>query len=205
MIELLDKGVYLLQGQVIVEDADKMGLKELNNRLQYKGLEPLSELSIFQEQAHKGTIAYQIGSMASHDITYPDVVAVYLIGSPMPGVGPQDVALDIIKAILKNNFVKNKVMEFVGPGISNLSVDYRNGIDVMTTETTCLTSIWRTDEQVKEYFEIHGRPEAYCKLEPKAVTYYDGLLKVDLSRILPCPKNALTDREFATESGDSHS
>ena len=338
MIELLDKGVYLLQGQVIVEDADKMGLEELNNRLQYKGLEPLAEeVSIVQEQAHEGTIAYQIltdhntiddkkklkikfDSMASHDITYvgitqtasasgmkefpvpyvltnchnslcavggtineddhvfglsaarkyggifvpphqavihqyvremmagcgkmilgsdshtrygalgtmaigegggelakqlvkrtydityPDVVAVYLVGSPLPGVGPQDVALAIIKAVFKNGFVKNKVMEFVGPGISNLSVDYRNGIDVMTTETTCLTSIWRTDEQVQEYFEIHGRPEDYRKLEPKAVTYYDGLLKVDLSRILPMialpfhPSNAWTIAEFNENS-----
>lgn len=337
MIKLSDKGFYLLQGQAIVEDADKLGLEEINNRLRFEGLEPLSECNITQEQASTGTIAYKIltdhntidskkdlrikfDSMASHDITYvgitqtavasgmkefpvpyvltnchnslcavggtineddhvfglsaarkfggifvpahhavihqyiremmagcgkmilgsdshtrygalgtmaigegggelakqlvkrtydiayPDVVAVYLEGCPVPGVGPQDVALAIIKAVFKNGFVKNKVMEFVGPGISNLTVDYRNGIDVMTTETTCLTSIWRTDEQVKEYFTIHGRPEAYSKLDPKAVTYYDGLIKVDLSSILPMialpfhPSNAWTIAEFNQNS-----
>lgn len=121
----------------------------------------------------------------TYDIACPDVIAVYLEGKPMPGVGPQDVALAIISAVFKSGFVKNKVMEFVGPGIENLSVDFRNGIDVMTTETTCLSSIWRTDEQVADYYRIHGRPEAYSKLEPGEVSYYDGMIKVDLSRIRP--------------------
>ncbi|AJQ27131.1 hydratase [Pelosinus fermentans] len=337
MIELLDKGVYLLQGQVILEDADKLSLEEVNNRLKHEGLGPLPAGRIEREQARAGTIAYTIltdhntindkqnlkikfDAMASHDITYvgitqtasasgmkefpvpyiltnchnslcavggtineddhvfglsaarkyggifvpahqavihqyvremmagcgkmilgsdshtrygalgtiaigegggelakqlvkrtydiayPDVVAVYLEGSPVPGVGPQDVAIAIIKAVFKNGFVKNKVMEFVGPGVSNLTVDYRNGIDVMTTETTCLTSIWRTDEQVEEYFKIHGRSEAYRRLDPKAVTYYDGLIKLDLSRILPMialpfhPSNAWTIAEFNENS-----
>lgn len=119
----------------------------------------------------------------TYDVAFPGIIAVYLEGSPKPGVGPQDVALAIIKAVFANGFVKNKVMEFVGPGIANLSVDYRNGIDVMTTETTCLSSIWVTDEAVREYFEIHGRPEAYAKLEPGKVAYYDGVIKVDLSKI----------------------
>jgi len=337
MVELLGKGIYLLQGQVILEDADKLGLQEVNNRLAYEGVAPLAKCIINQERARGGTMAYQIfnkhnttddkenlklqfDALASHDITYvgitqtasasgmkefpvpyvltnchnslcavggtineddhvfglsaarkyggifvpahqavihqymremmagcgkmilgsdshtrygalgtmaigegggelakqlvkhtydiayPDVVAVYLKGCPVPGVGPQDVALAIIKAVFKNGFVKNKVMEFVGPGISNLTVDYRNGIDVMTTETTCLTSIWRTDEQVKEYFNIHARPEAYNKLDPQAVAYYDGLIKVDLGRILPMialpfhPSNAWTIAEFNQNS-----
>lgn len=337
MVELLNKGVYLLQGQVILEDADTLRLQEVNNRLAYEGLELLAESSINHEQARAGTIAHQILSahntiadkqnlrikfdaLTSHDITYvgiiqtasasgmkefpvpyvltnchnslcavggtineddhvfglsaarkyggifvpahqavihqymremmvgcgkmilgsdshtrygalgtmaigegggelakqlvkrtydiayPDVVAVYLEGSPVPGVGPQDIALAIIKAVFKNGFVKNKVMEFVGPGISNLTVDYRNGIDVMTTETTCLTSIWRTDEKVKEYFEIHARSEAYSKLDPKSVAYYDGLIKVDLGCIQPMialpfhPSNAWTIAEFNQNS-----
>ena len=337
MVELLDQGVYLLQGQVILSNADKLELKDINNRLKSEGLAMLSEGSIAQEQARAGTIAYKIltdhntiddkqnlkikfDAMASHDITYvgiiqtavasgmkefpvpyvltnchnslcavggtineddhvfglsaarkfggifvpphqavihqymremmagcgkmilgsdshtrygalgtmaigegggelakqlvkrtyniayPDVVAVYLKGSPVSGVGPQDVALAIIKAVFKKGFVKNKVMEFVGPGISNLSVDYRNGIDVMTTETTCLTSIWRTDEQVQEYLTIHGRPEAYTQLDPKAVAYYDALIKVDLGSILPMialpfhPSNAWTIAEFNQNS-----
>ena len=99
----------------------------------------------------------------TYDIAYPEVVAVYLEGKTVKGVGPQDVALAIIKAVFANGFVKNKVLEFVGPGISNLSVDFRNGIDVMTTETTCLSSIWRTDEQVQQYYQIHGRPEQYSR------------------------------------------
>ncbi|MDP4087769.1 MAG: hydratase [Bacillota bacterium] len=121
----------------------------------------------------------------TYDISSPEVIAVYLEGAPRKGVGPQDVALSIIGAVFKNSFVKNKVMEFVGPGISNLSVDYRNGIDVMTTETTCLSSIWVTDEKVQEYYNIHGRPEGYAKLEPGVVAYYDGLIKVDLDKVEP--------------------
>lgn len=121
----------------------------------------------------------------TYDVTCPEVIAVYLEGAPRTGVGPQDVALAIIGAVFNRGFVKNKVMEFVGPGIANLSVDYRNGIDVMTTETTCLSSIWCTDDKVKEYYAIHGRPEDYAKLEPKAIAYYDGLIKVDLSKVEP--------------------
>ncbi len=121
----------------------------------------------------------------TYDITYPEVIAVYLEGKPVPGVGPQDVALAIIGAVFKTGFVKNKVLEFVGPGINNLTVDFRNGIDVMTTETTCLSSIWCTDEQVAEYYRIHGRPEEYKKLAPDEVSYYDGMVKVDLNRIRP--------------------
>lgn len=316
MVEVLDQGVYLLKGQVIVQDADNLSLAELNNRLAYKGIAPLLESNIEQERARTGTIAYQIltahnatedkrnlklrfDALASHDITYvgiiqtamasgltefpvpyvltnchnslcavggtineddhvfgfsaarkyggifvpthqavihqymremmagcgkmilgsdshtrygalgtmaigegggeiakqllertydlryPEVVAIYLEGCPKAGVGPQDVALAIIKAVFKNGMVKNKVMEFVGPGIANLTVDYRNGIDVMTTETTCLSSIWRTDEQVEEYYKIHGRSNAYQRLDPREVSYYDGLVKVDLSRVEP--------------------
>jgi len=121
----------------------------------------------------------------TYDITYPDIIGVYLQGNPRPGVGPQDVALAIISAVFKSGFVTNKVLEFVGPGIANLSVDYRNGIDVMTTETTCLSSIWKTDDKVRQYFEIHGRPEAYTKLEPGEVSYYDGMIMVDLDKIEP--------------------
>ena len=121
----------------------------------------------------------------TYDINRPGVVAVYLTGKPQLGVGPQDVALAIIGQVFKNGYVKNKVMEFVGDGIKNLNVEYRNGIDVMTTETTCLSSVWITDEQVEEYFEIHGRKEAYKKLEPGQVTYYDGAIIVDLSKVKP--------------------
>lgn len=121
----------------------------------------------------------------TYDITSPEVIAVYLEGQPRKGVGPQDVALSIIGAVFSNGFVKNKVMEFVGPGIANLTVDYRNGIDVMTTETTCLSSIWITDEKVQEYYSVHERPEDYAKLEPGVVAYYDGIIKVDLSKVEP--------------------
>ncbi|EGO64821.1 hydratase [Acetonema longum] len=121
----------------------------------------------------------------TYDIAYPEVIAIYLEGEPKPGVGPHDVALAIIKAVYDNNFVTNKIMEFVGPGVHKLSVDFRNGIDVMTTETTCLSSIWCTDDTVKEYFAIHGRPDAYACLEPAEVSYYDGLVKVNLSKIDP--------------------
>jgi len=121
----------------------------------------------------------------TYDINMPGVVAVYLTGKPQKGVGPQDIALAIIGAVFKNGYVKNKVMEFIGDGIKNLSVDYRIGIDVMTTETTCLSSIWTTDLAVKEFYEIHKRPEDYKELNPGEAAYYDGLIYVDLSTIKP--------------------
>ncbi|WP_346354052.1 hydratase [Azotosporobacter soli] len=315
MVELQKQGMYLLKGQVLLEDADRLGVEACNRKLAEAGLEPLCESTIEREKARRSTMAYQIMSshnsgdnenlklrfdaLASHDITYvgiiqtavasglkefpvpyvltnchnslcavggtineddhvfgfaaakkfggifvpphqavihqymremmtgcgkmilgsdshtrygalgtlaigegggeiakqllqrsydisyPDVVGVYLSGKPKNGVGPQDVALSIIKAVFKNGFVKNKVMEFVGPGIDNLTVDFRNGIDVMTTETTCLTSIWRTDGQVAEHYRIHGRSDAYQALNSGEVSYYDGIVKVDLSRIEP--------------------
>lgn len=138
----------------------------------------------------------------TYDINMPGVVGVYLTGTPVKGVGPQDVALAIIGAVFKNGFVKNKVMEFVGPGVSSLSADFRIGIDVMTTETTCLSSIWRTDAQVKEFYEIHERPEEYRELNPGQVAYYDGMIKVDLSRVRPMiampfhPSNTYTIEEL---------
>jgi len=121
----------------------------------------------------------------TYDVAYPEVVAVYLKGKPVLGVGPHDVALAIIRAVFKEAFVLNKVMEFVGPGVSNLTVDFRNGIDVMATETTCLSTIWQTDEKVADYYKIHGRPEAYQRLEPGEVSYYDAMVEVDLNRIEP--------------------
>lgn len=121
----------------------------------------------------------------TYDVTMPKVVAVYLTGKPLKGVGPQDIALAIIGKVFANGYVNNKVMEFIGDGIDNLSVDYRIGIDVMTTETTCLSSIWRTDDLVKEYYEIHGRMEDYKELLPNAIVYYDGLIYVDLTEIKP--------------------
>ncbi len=121
----------------------------------------------------------------TYDIKMPEVVAIYLDGEPMKGVGPQDVALAIIGATFANGYVNNKVMEFVGPGVGKLSADFRIGIDVMTTETTCLSSIWKTDEKIKEFYEIHGRQEEYKELEPGAVTYYDGMVYVNLSEIRP--------------------
>lgn len=121
----------------------------------------------------------------TYDISMPGVVGVYLKGSPIPGVGPQDVALAIIGAVFKNGYVKNKVMEFVGPGVENLSADFRIGIDVMTTETTCLSSIWKTDEKIREFYEIHGREEEYKELNPGEVTYYDGMIVVNLDEIRP--------------------
>ena len=121
----------------------------------------------------------------TYDINMPGVVGVYLTGEPVKGVGPQDVALAIIGAVFGNGYVKNKVMEFVGPGVASLSADFRIGIDVMTTETTCLSSIWRTDEQIKEFYEIHGRTEEYRELNPGEVTYYDGMITVDLSKVRP--------------------
>ena len=119
----------------------------------------------------------------TYDMAYPGVVAVYLTGKPNPGVGPQDVALALVGATYANGYVKNKVMEFVGPGVAGLSADFRNGIDVMTTETTCWSSIWQTDEVTREYFDIHGRPEAYKPLAPADVAYYDGCIELDLSTV----------------------
>ena len=121
----------------------------------------------------------------TYDINMPGVVAVYLTGAPIPGVGPQDVALAIIGAVFGNGYVKNKVMEFVGPGVASLTPDFRIGIDVMTTETTCLSSIWQTDDQVKEFYEIHERAEEYKELAPTNVAYYDGVIEIDLSTIRP--------------------
>ena len=144
----------------------------------------------------------------TYDVTGPEIIAVYLEGNSAPGVGPQDVALAIIGAVFKNGFVKNKVLEFVGPGISNLSVDYRNGIDVMTTETTCLSSIWCTDEKVKEYYSIHGRTEEYSELKPGKFAYYDGAVVVDLSKIeamiaLPFhPSNVYSINELNANASD---
>ena len=137
----------------------------------------------------------------TYDINMPQVVGVYLTGKPVRGVGPQDVALAIIGAVFKNGFVKNKVMEFVGPGVASLSADFRIGIDVMTTETTCLSSIWETDDEVKDFYEIHGRKEEYKELKPGEVTYYDGMITVDLSKIRPMiampfhPSNTYTIEE----------
>lgn len=121
----------------------------------------------------------------TYDINMPGVVGVYLTGEPVKGVGPQDVALAIIGAVFDNGYVKNKVMEFVGPGVSALSADFRIGIDVMTTETTCLSSIWRTDDEVRNFYEIHGRTEEYQELNPGEIAYYDGMITVDLSKIRP--------------------
>ncbi len=121
----------------------------------------------------------------TYDINMPGVVAIYLDGKPEKGVGPQDVALAIIGAVFGNGYVNNKVMEFVGPGVENLSADFRIGVDVMTTETTCLSSIWKTDEAIREFYEIHGRTEDYKELNPGAVAYYDGMVYVDLSQIKP--------------------
>jgi aconitate hydratase len=313
---LVKRGIYLLKGQLVLEEAGPLALADVNNRLSRAGLAPLSEKNLDKERAREGTISFQILSshnrsgdrhhlklqfdaLTSHDITfvgiiqtarasglkefpvpyvltnchnslcavggtinaddhmfgltaarkfggifvpphqavihqymremiaaggtmilgsdshtrygvlgtmgigegggevakqllkktydlaYPEVVAVYLEGSPVPGVGPQDVALAILRAVYEDGFVKNNVMEFVGPGVSSLSVDFRTGIDIMTTETTCLSSIWRTDEKAADFYRIHGRPEAYRRLEPGEISYYDGMLKVDLSRIEP--------------------
>ena len=138
----------------------------------------------------------------TYDIDMPGVVGVYLTGTPMIGVGPQDVALAIIGEVFDKGYVKNKVMEFVGPGVSNLSVDFRIGIDVMTTETTCLSSIWRTDAKVEDFYAIHGRPTAYKELNPGAVAYYDGMIEIDLSQIKPMiampfhPSNTYTIEEL---------
>ena len=138
----------------------------------------------------------------TYDIDMPGVVGVYLTGTPAIGVGPQDVALAIIGEVFDKGYVKNKVMEFVGPGVSNLSVDFRIGIDVMTTETTCLSSIWRTDAKVSDFYAIHGRPSAYKELNPGEVAYYDGMIEIDLSQIKPMiampfhPSNTYTIEEL---------
>jgi aconitate hydratase len=138
----------------------------------------------------------------TYDIPMPGVVAVHLTGKPQKGVGPQDIALAVIGAVFKNGYVNNKVMEFVGEGIDHLSVDFRIGIDVMTTETTCLSSIWRTDSSVKEFYEIHGRAEDYKELKPAAVAYYDGVVEVNLSEVKPMiampfhPSNVYTIEEL---------
>ena len=121
----------------------------------------------------------------TYDVNMPGVIAVYLTGSPVPGVGPQDVALAIIKAVFANGYVKNKVMEFVGPGVASLSADFRIGVDVMTTETTCLSSIWSTDEKIREFYSIHGREGDYKELNPGADAYYDGAIELDLGEIRP--------------------
>lgn len=138
----------------------------------------------------------------TYDVQRPEVIAIYLDGKPKHGVGPQDVALAIEKAVFNNGFVKNKVMEFVGPGITHLSMDFRNGIDVMTTETTCLSTIWRTDARTKEYVTLHGRSDAYQELNPGKVAYYDGLVKVNLDEVesmiaMPFhPSNVYTIKEI---------
>lgn len=137
----------------------------------------------------------------TYDINMPGVIAVYLTGEPIKGVGPQDVALAIIGAVFKNGYVNNKVMEFVGPGVAKLSADFRIGVDVMTTETTCLSSIWQTDEEIKKFYDIHGRSKDYKELKPESVAYYDGVVKVDLGSIRPMiampfhPSNAYPIKE----------
>ena len=137
----------------------------------------------------------------TYDINMPGVVGIYLKGKPVKGVGPQDVALAIIGAVFEKGYVNNKVMEFVGPGVSNLSADFRIGVDVMTTETTCLSSIWRTDDVIKEFYEIHGREEEYKELNPGSVAYYDGIVEVDLDKVKPMiampfhPSNTYTIEE----------
>ena len=137
----------------------------------------------------------------TYDINMPGVIAVYLDGEPAKGVGPQDVAIALIKAVFANGYVKNKVLEFVGPGVKNLSADFRIGVDVMTTETTCLSSIWQTDEKIQEFYDIHKRPEAYKELNPGEVAYYDGVVSINLSELKPMiampfhPSNAYTIEE----------
>ena len=144
----------------------------------------------------------------TYDISYPGVVGVYLDGKPAPGVGPQDIALAIIGAVFKNGYVKNKVMEFVGPGVASMECDYRNGVDVMTTETTCLSSIWRTDEKTKAFLTVHGRGDDYRQLDPEEVAYYDGMIYIDLSTVKPMialpfhPSNTYEIEEFLASPAD---
>ena len=138
----------------------------------------------------------------TYDVNAPEVVLVYLTGKPRRGVGPHDVAIALVKATFASGFVKNKVLEFVGPGVKNLPADFRNGIDVMTTETTCLSSIWETDEVIEDYYKTYGRPEAYKKLAPKANAYYDSMITIELDKVEPMialpfhPSNAYTIKEF---------
>ena len=142
----------------------------------------------------------------TYDIKSPEVVLVYLTGEVKRGIGPHDVAIALVGATFANGFVKNKVLEFVGPGVKNLPIDFRNGIDVMTTETTCLSSIWETDEVVARHYAVHGRPEEYRELHPGNVAYYDSLIEIDLSKIesmiaLPFhPSNAYTIHDFLANS-----
>lgn len=144
----------------------------------------------------------------TYDINMPGVIGIYLKGKPVKGVGPQDVALAIIGAVFEKGYVNNKVMEFVGPGVSNLSADFRIGVDVMTTETTCLSSIWRTDDKIKEFYEIHGRSEDFKELNPGKVAYYDGIVEVDLDKIKPMiampfhPSNTYTIEEVNANLDD---
>ncbi len=144
----------------------------------------------------------------TYDISYPGVIGIYLTGKPNPGVGPQDIALAIIGKVFKNGYVKNKVMEFVGPGVSSMTTDYRNGIDVMTTETTCLSSVWRTDEDTKAFLTLHGRGADYTELNPAEVAYYDGMVYVDLSKVKPMialpfhPSNTYEIDELNANLGD---
>lgn len=144
----------------------------------------------------------------TYDINMPGVVAIHLTGAPVPGVGPQDVALAIIEKVFKNGYVNNKVMEFVGPGVASMSADFRIGVDVMTTETTCLSSIWVTDEQIEEWYSIHGRAEDYKEMKPARVAYYDGCVEINLSEIRPMiampfhPSNAYTIEEVQHNLGD---
>jgi len=144
----------------------------------------------------------------TYDIPRPEVVAVYLEGQPTKGIGPHDVALAIVGAVFESGFVKNKIMEFIGPGIKNLSIDFRNGIDVMTTETTCLSSIWCTDDKVKDFYRIHNRGEAFRPLSPDSVAYYDGLVRVDLSKVEPMialpfhPSNVYPISDFKKNAAD---
>ncbi len=150
----------------------------------------------------------QLLNPRTYDINMPGVIGIYLKGKPVKGVGPQDVALAIIGAIFEKGYVNNKVMEFVGPGVSNLSADFRIGVDVMTTETTCLSSIWRTDDKIKEFYEIHGRSEDFKELNPGKVAYYDGIVEVDLDKIRPMiampfhPSNTYTIEEVNANLDD---
>lgn len=144
----------------------------------------------------------------TYDVAYPGIVAVYLTGKPSPAVGPHDIAIAIVGAVFKNGYVKNKVMEFVGPGVASMNTDYRNSVDVMTTETTCLSSVWRTDDDTKAYLTQHGRPQDYKELNPADVAYYDGVIYVDLSKIKPMiampmhPSNAFTIDELNANLAD---
>ena len=339
VLKLVRKGVYLLRGNLLIEEAEKINIDEINYRLTNAGLDPMGSVLPDKKKASKGTIAYRIlqahnadktgeklkihfDSLASHDITYvgiietaiasgmkkfpipyvltnchnslcavggtineddhvfglsaakkfggefvpphmavihsyvremmagcgrmilgsdshtrygalgtmgigeggpelvkqllshtydfprAEVIAVYLNGSPRPGVGPQDVALALIGAVFKDGFVKNKVLEFVGPGVSSLPVEFRNGIDVMTTETACLSSIWRTDSSVKKYYEIHGRPDDYRQLDPGETAWYEGAVVIDLDKVKPMialpfhPSNVYTIDELNENTGD---